>query len=418
MKETSSIRERLIENMKEEYPFNVEYIKGCLPNYKLSVMGVVLSNGFSEYINLEDGPKKAGQVVMYIDIESLRTLLDYSGEVSTSDAVFMDGIIRFLQYYSYVSIAYYGCGMSDEKELLNILEKLFQICLPTTPLTVVKDIAVSLIYGQDDGEDNISHHTSLRTMISSNIGMIIANLDALKGKKIYGKITYIERPYLPDYDFITIKKRNDNLPIESLLVIDANRVLEKVSSYFKGEGNIGDLILLLSISRVFDSMICPIAEDGMKSVIESQNASWRVAGEYDGDFLSTDDEEDDEEDSDTEYVDCPVTMIVRIKKSDIGNLKRIENHIEEFVDLDSWPEIEGVSDVHVDRIEDPSNLSFNTKYFDRESELAMRAMISIFGLQSFGEKITDNVDQTVEPEIPAESTGANFYDILDESTRA
>lgn len=48
----------------------------------------------------------------------------------------------------------------------------------------------------------------------------------------------------------------------------------------------------------------------------------------------------------------------------------------------------------------------------------MRAMISIFGLQSFGEKITDDVDQTVEPEIPAESTGANFYDILDESTRA
>lgn len=418
MKETSSIKERLIENMKEEYPFNVEYIKGCLPNYKLSVMGVVLSNGFSEYINLEDGPKKAGQVVMYIDIESLKTLLNYSGEVSTSDAVFMDGIIRFLQYYSYASIAYYGCGMSDEKELLNILEKLFQICLPTTPLTVVKDIAVSLIYGQDDGEDNISHHTSLRTMISSSIGTIIANLDALKGKKIYGKITYIERPYLPDYDFITIKKRNDNLPIESLLVIDANRVLEKVSSYFKGEGNIGDLILLLSISRVFDSMICPIAEDGMKSVIKSQNASWRVAGEYDGDFLSTDDEEDDEEDSDTEYVDCPVTMIVRIKKSDIDNLKRIENHIEEFVDLDSWPEIEYVSDVHVDRIEGPSNPSFNTKYFDRESELAMRAMISIFGLQSFGEKITDDVDQTVEPEIPAESTGANFYDILDESTRA
>ena len=373
-----------------------------------------MSNGFSEYINLEDGPKKAGQVVMYIDIESLKTLLNYSGEVSTSDAVFMDGIIRFLQYYSYASIAYYGCGMSDEKELLSILEKLFQICLPTTPLTVVKDIAVSLIYGQDDGEDNISHHTSLRTMISSNIGMIIANLDALKGKKIYGKITYIERPYLPDYDFITIKKRNDNLPIESFLVIDANRVLEKVSSYFKGEGNIGDLILLLSISRVFDSMICPIAEDGMESVIESQNASWWVAGEYDGDFLSTDDEEDDEEDSDTEYVDCPVTMIVRIKKSDIGNLKRIENHIEEFVDLDSWPEIEAVSDVHVNRIEAPSNLSFNTKYFDRESELAMRAMISIFGLQSFGEKITDGVDQTVEPEIPAESTGANFYDILDD----
>lgn len=33
MKETSSIKERLIENIKEEYPLNVEYIKSYLSNY-------------------------------------------------------------------------------------------------------------------------------------------------------------------------------------------------------------------------------------------------------------------------------------------------------------------------------------------------------------------------------------------------
>lgn len=50
---------------------------------------------------------------------------------------------------------------------------------------------------------------------------------------------------------------------------------------------------------------------------------------------------------DTEYVDCAVSMIVRIKKSDVDNLKRIEHHIEEFVDLDSWFEIESIHDVKV-----------------------------------------------------------------------
>lgn len=69
---------------------------------------------------------------------------------------------------------------------------------------------------------------------------------------------------------------------------------------------------------------------------------------FDEDDLSDDeDDEDEEEDSDTEYVDCPVTMIVRIKKSDVDNLKRIEHHIEEFVDLDSWPEIDSIYDVKV-----------------------------------------------------------------------
>ena len=58
-------------------------------------------------------------------------------------------------------------------------------------------------------------------------------------------------------------------------------------------------------------------------------------------------DDDEEEDSDTEYVDCPVSMIVRIKKSDADNLGRIENHIEEFVDLDSWPEIDSIYDVKV-----------------------------------------------------------------------
>lgn len=59
------------------------------------------------------------------------------------------------------------------------------------------------------------------------------------------------------------------------------------------------------------------------------------------------DDENEEEDSDTEYVDCPVSMTVRIKKSDADNLKRIEHHIEEFVDLDSWPEIDSIYDVKV-----------------------------------------------------------------------
>ena len=69
--------------------------------------------------------------------------------------------------------------------------------------------------------------------------------------------------------------------------------------------------------------------------------------ESDGDDLS--DEDDDEDDSDeiAEYVDIPVTMLVRIKKTCADNLSRIENHIEEFIDLDSWPEIDSIYEVAV-----------------------------------------------------------------------
>lgn len=328
-------------------------------------------------------------------------------------------------------------------------------------------------------------------MIRRGIRQIAEKLYPLKGQKVYGKLSYIERPYLPDYDFITIEKRYEDRPIDSTIIVETDGFLEKVNSYCKGKGNLGDLILIYSLLRSFiwddtpivedeaesidavqegtwkvpsdecsdkdvlkeiiktsfdatgikveellenakdyntknlihsftsdtklsfkhfrelielaglefsisvqdikppvnhysiynsstdqtrcvkfDSLIINSSrdtnmdfhdEDEMKLANKSQDSSW-VVGEYDGDFLSTDDydenydgfdeddlsdDEDEEEDSDTEYVDCPVSMIVRIKKSDADNLGRIENHIEEFVDLDSWPEIDSIYDVKV-----------------------------------------------------------------------
>ena len=71
-----------------------------------------------------------------------------------------------------------------------------------------------------------------------------------------------------------------------------------------------------------------------------------IDDEFDDDLS---DEDDDEDDSDeiAEYVDIPVTMLVRIKKTYADNLSRIENHIEEFIDLDSWPEIDSIYEVAV-----------------------------------------------------------------------
>lgn len=497
MKETSTIKERLIENMKEEYPLNVEYIKSYLPDYGLPVMGVFLSNGFPEYVNLEDGPKKVDQVMMYIDVESLKTILNATDEVSVSDAVFMDGIIRFLKYYRPVSLVYRKSGMTDGKVLLNMLERLLEICPPVAPLQDIKAAASALIHERDDEAVRAaSFKAPIGAMIRRGTRQIAEKLYRLQGQKVYGKVSYTERPYLPDYDFITIEKRYEDRPIDSLIIVETDGFLEKVNSYYKGEGNLGDLILIYSLLRSFIWDDTPIVEDEaasidavqegtwkvpsdecsdkdvlkeiiktsfdakgikveellenakdyntknlihsftsdtklsfkhfrelielaglefsisvqdikppvnhysiynsstdqtrcvkfdslavdssrdtnmdfrdedkMKSANKLQDSSW-VVGEYDGDFLSTDDydenysgfddddlsddddenDEDEEEDSDTEYVDCPVSMIVRIKKSDADNLKRIEHHIEEFVDLDSWPEIDYIHDVKV-----------------------------------------------------------------------
>lgn len=72
-----------------------------------------------------------------------------------------------------------------------------------------------------------------------------------------------------------------------------------------------------------------------------------IYDEFDGDDLSDEDDDEDDSDESTEYVDIPVTMLVRIKKTYADNLGRIENHIEEFVDLDSWPEIDSIYEVAV-----------------------------------------------------------------------
>lgn len=105
---------------------------------------------------------------------------------------------------------------------------------------------------------------------------------------------------------------------------------------------------------------------------------------------------------DSEYIDVSVTMKMTVKRNGYDELKRIENHVESLLDLDNWSEIKSVRDVHVDRIEDCSELSFNTNYFDEESELAMRAMIDIFNPKTATEKIDDE-DPAIESDIPTES---------------
>lgn len=482
MKETSTIKERLIENMKEEYPLNVEYIKSYLPNYGLPVMGVFLSNGFPEYVNLEDGPKNVDQAVMYIDVESLKTILNATDEVSVSDAVFMDGIIRFLKYYRPVSLVYRKSGMTDGKVLLNILERLFEICPPIAPLQDIKAAASALIYERDDEAVRAaSLKASIGSMIRQGTRQIAEKLYRLKGQKVYGKLSYTERPYLPDYDFVTIEKRYEDRPIDSLIIVETDGFLEKVNGYYKGEGGIGDLILVFSLLRTFVWDDAPIVEDEAESVSTVQEGTWKVPSDecskqdvlkdiikksfdakgikveellenakdyntnnlihsltsdtklsfkqfrellkltdldfslsvldsevppkfytiyssstdstectkmdslidngarykgfdddydenydgFDGDDLS--DDEEDEDDSDAEYVDCPVTMIVRIKKSDADNLERIENHIEEFIDLDSWPEIDSIYGVTVASPASPDDIA-NMYITNKDSE--------------------------------------------------
>ena len=98
-----------------------------------------------------------------------------------------------------------------------------------------------------------------------------------------------------------------------------------------------------------DSTNCTKFDTKFDSLINNDRYtdSDEICDEFDGDDLS--DEDDDEDDSDeiAEYVDIPVTMLVRIKKTYADNLSRIENHIEEFIDLDSWPEIDSIYEVAV-----------------------------------------------------------------------
>lgn len=46
-------------------------------------------------------------------------------------------------------------------------------------------------------------------------------------------------------------------------------------------------------------------------------------------------------------MELTISFKVDIDKKDAGKLKRLEHHIEELLDLDSWPEIQTVWDVKV-----------------------------------------------------------------------
>ena len=92
-----------------------------------------------------------------------------------------------------------------------------------------------------------------------------------------------------------------------------------------------------------DSTNCTKFDTKFDSLINNDRYtdSDEIYDEFDGDDLS------DDSDEIAEYVDIPVTMLVRIKKTYADNLSRIENHIEEFIDLDSWPEIDSIYEVAV-----------------------------------------------------------------------
>lgn len=45
-----------------------------------------------------------------------------------------------------------------------------------------------------------------------------------------------------------------------------------------------------------------------------------------------------------------VSMLMKIENGSKENLKRIEHHVEELLDLDSWPEIKTVYNVIVEDI--------------------------------------------------------------------
>lgn len=46
-------------------------------------------------------------------------------------------------------------------------------------------------------------------------------------------------------------------------------------------------------------------------------------------------------------MEVKISFFVDIDKQDFPKLKRLEHHIEELLDLDSWPEIQTVYDVQV-----------------------------------------------------------------------
>ena len=328
MKETSSIKERLIENMKEEYPLNVEYIKSYLPDYDFITIEkryedrpidstiIVETDGFLEKVNsYYKGEGNLGDLILVFSL--LRSFVWDDTPIVEDEAESIDAVQEGTW-----KVPSDEC--SDKDVLKEIIKKSFD----------AKGIKVEelLENAKDYNTKNLIHSFTSDTKLSFKHFRELIELAGLE---------------------FSISVQDIKPPVNHYSIYNSSTDQTRCVKFDS---------LIINSSR--DTNMDFHDEDEMKSANKSQDSSW-VVGEYDGDFLSTDDydenydgfdeddlsddedDEDEEEDSDTEYVDCPVSMIVRIKKSDADNLKRIENHIEEFVDFDSWPEIDSIYDVKV-----------------------------------------------------------------------
>lgn len=392
-----AMTEKLLEVMRMSIDANIDYIEDIIDKYNITTIFSVVHERYGNILGADESYSKVNHdyIINNCDLEYWINMYKQFGR-SDRELVMIDGVVRYLSIY--VNLFHrtsYVRKHNDADSILKLLETVLSCDYP-----VFNNLRLPR-YNKSDNLDilcSIIHKNN--TYSDENIQILYAGDAKLINRAYYsryssshalvtGILVPTMRDYLPDSMFfeteVGLVDRSYSIqPTYAVRISVDDMVKSYIEKKKTKSATINDLVL---VNSLYD---------------------YAMYSKYVGTpFIRFNEISED-------YVDIKVSMRMRVKADGYDELKSIEHHAEKLLDLDNWPEIEDVSDVHVDRIEAPSNLSFNTKYFDRESELAMRAMNSIFGLQSFGEKITDNVDQTVEPEIPAESTGANFYDILDE----
>lgn len=396
-----AMTKKLLETMRKNIQNTAIYVRSKLEEGNYPCISIINER----YVIANDDPATYTKVkhdhIIIANYPTVNTAISMAmSDVSSIDdrhMVLLDGVARYFDiYYSKLMSIPYIRKHKDVETIICALRQILDTDYYAFLVSPFKD------YEDCDSLDNLRSEihkrytidpVTLRRAYITNI-KYVSKLLFFKNASSVGIIPCSVRDYLPDYPFLDIVpleySDDDGYSKRPQYVIKVNNgELHKIFMQ-KGKSEtamVSDLLLIEYLHRYY---------------LQSMQLGRSLLSRPDDD----------------EYIDVNVSIKLSIKRDVYDEVKSIENHAEEFLNLNNWPEVEDIRDVHVDRIEGPSEISFNTKYFDKESELAMRAMRAMIdGLQSFGEQIADDVDQTVEPEIPTESTGANFYDILDKGEK-
>ena len=402
-----TMTEKMIEAIRDSSRDNAIYVREMREKYHMPAISII-NERYADIvgINKEAALKVNRDYVIPVYplelscwIDGSTTFIDGKSYLDLQDnvasCIMLDGVVRYLNLYSNIlmHIPYVKEHVDDAKGiykiLLSVLEGDYHVfsraLIRSEKCDNLDNLCDSIRSDYKCDQDEIqSRYRRLRGFMNK--------MNYFKNASTAGIVTSLMRDYLPDYDFIEIAptrlERYAEVPQYVIKVKNEDMFNTYMEKGKNGTATINDLTLVNALHFHFSYT----KYLGHSPILETEN--------------------------DSDYIDVNVFMKMRVKRDGYDKLKRIEHHVDYLLDLNSWNEIQSVSDVKVEKVlqNGIDDFSVEMKFLDRESELAMKYMVG--NSQSYSEYLAEKAKTELEPDIPTdENTDANFHGNIEDAEK-